>query len=342
MFDRPPVSDDRLLEATRAAYGVTSFAPEPSAGQDAAAWSYHARLESGDEAFVKVSGRFDEGRLTACRWLFENGLEEVVAPIRTRSGALSVRVGDVEIVAYPLVDGRPAAEAGLTADQWVAYGHVLARLHAASLPAAVAARLPRESFLPVSLDALERARAAVAAVGRDLPDDGVAREVRALWRRHLREIDLVAAKTRDLGALLRQRLSDDADAETLYVACHGDVHTYNVLVAGDGRLRVVDWDELLIAPPERDLMFIVGSPIGLPRGEREIALFTRGYGGMPIVPARLAYYHAEWAVQDVAGYTERALSRTLGADSRASALSILHGLFDAGGEVEIARTAPSE
>jgi hypothetical protein len=31
-----------------------------------------------------------------------------------------------------------------------------------------------------------------------------------------------------------------------------------------------------MAPPERDLMFVLGSPIGLAPGEREAALFLRG------------------------------------------------------------------
>jgi spectinomycin phosphotransferase len=47
------------------------------------------------------------------------------------------------------------------------------------------------------------------------------------------------------------------------VLCHADLHTWNVLVDGDGRLWLVDWDEAILAPRERDLMFLVGGIVDL-------------------------------------------------------------------------------
>jgi spectinomycin phosphotransferase len=85
-------------------------------------------------------------------------------------------------------------------------------------------------------------------------------------------------------------------------------------------------------------MFVLGSPIGLAPGEREARLFLDGYGAVDVDPVRLAYYHAEWALQDVVGYAERVLSSDVGPESRAVALRIFLGLFDPNGEVEIALT----
>ncbi len=41
------------------------------------------------------------------------------------------------------------------------------------------------------------------------------------------------------------------------VITHGEPHTANVIVAADG-YRLVDWDTVLLAPPERDLCMVGG------------------------------------------------------------------------------------
>ncbi len=40
--------------------------------------------------------------------------------------------------------------------------------------------------------------------------------------------------------------------------CHSDIHGGNVLIAENDALYIVDWDEPIMAPKERDLMFIGG------------------------------------------------------------------------------------
>ena len=42
------------------------------------------------------------------------------------------------------------------------------------------------------------------------------------------------------------------------VLCHADLHAWNVLLDTDRQLWLVDWDETILAPKERDLMFVVG------------------------------------------------------------------------------------
>jgi spectinomycin phosphotransferase len=118
------------------------------------------------------------------------------------------------------------------------------------------------------------------------------------------------------------------------------VHTHNVVVDPSGSLHVVDWNELSMAPPERDLMFVLGSPIGLAPGEREAGLFLRGYGPIEVDPVRLAYYHADWAIQDLVGYAERVLVTDFGPASREEALRIFTSIFDPGGEIDVALGDP--
>jgi Ser/Thr protein kinase RdoA (MazF antagonist) len=63
------------------------------------------------------------------------------------------------------------------------------------------------------------------------------------------------------------------------VLCHTDLHTWNVLVDAGRRPWIVDWDEAVLAPPERDLMFVVGGGIGHGLvGPGDTDAFFQGYG----------------------------------------------------------------
>lgn len=165
-------------------------------------------------------------------------------------------------------------------------------------------------------------------------DRDPAAELATVWRTHEREIRAIADRTSDLGERLRARHAVPAGRG--FVPCHGDIHTYNILVDAGGALRVVDWDEIVMAPRERDLMFVLGSPIGLRRGEREIALFREGYGPIDVDPERLAYYHADWALQDLVSYAREVLETSASLESRIAALRIFTSLFDPGDEVDVA------
>ena len=41
-----------------------------------------------------------------------------------------------------------------------------------------------------------------------------------------------------------------------YILCHADIHGWNLMIDKEGALYIVDWDTLIFAPKERDLMFI--------------------------------------------------------------------------------------
>jgi spectinomycin phosphotransferase len=326
VFDRPALSDSSIAEAIRTAYGTpVRSVVYLGLGHDQNGWTFRADLESGDALFLKVRHKTDAARLAACRFLFESGIDAIVAPRATVSGELSTQVEHMRVIAYPFVDARPAVEVGLTDEQWIAYGALVGDIHGTSLPPEIESVLPHETFRPSTI-------AGIAQVDSRL--EGADPEFVEFWREHRREIQTIVERTQVLAALLRATLV--ADGATDFVPCHGDIHTHNVLVDASGELRVVDWDETLMAPRERDLMFLFGSPIGLPRGEHETALLSAGYGPMDVNPDRLAYYHAEWAVQDIAAYADETLSEVAGPESRAAAFAIFRSIFDPDGEAQVA------
>jgi len=82
------------------------------------------------------------------------------------------------------------------------------------------------------------------------------------------------------------------------VLCHADLHAGNVLVGPGASVFLIDWDEMVLAPRERDLMFI-GAGIGGRWGREQPPGFGEGYGPVAVDPLRVAYYRHWRILQDL-------------------------------------------
>ena len=329
---RPALEPGAIAEVLEDAYGISSVAfGADTSGHDAVTRAW--RVTTAAEAF-SVKARPADARLDlagrAARYLRDAGLTEVVAPVPALDGSLSVRAGEASIAVFPFVDGRRGMEVGLGDAQWERLGRFARDLHGITLPVDFDEQIPRESFRIREVEAFERVDRAVASSPDAAPE---ARHVVETWRRHRDVIAEVVERTAALGA----------EAEALgrpHVICHADLHTGNVLVGAAGELWVIDWDEVVAAPRERDLMFVIG---GISRelvSDDATASFLRGYGGTIIDPVVLSYYRHAWATQDVVGYAEQVLLEpSRSEEDRAEAARILETLFRPGEIVDIARSS---
>jgi spectinomycin phosphotransferase len=323
LFDRPVLDDPRIASALRERFRFEATDVRfLSLGHDAGAWTFRATSDFGEAWFVKLRRTVDPARLAVARFLSEHGLEEIVAPIRASTGELAVDVDGLAMIGYPFVEAREAAVVGLTDAQWIAYGAFVGQLHASHLPVELAAALPHETFTSRSANEIDPLTAATRMLGRANP---LERDVSQIWTLQRRVIDELVRRTISLGSELRDRAGISPSNDL--VVCHADIHTHNVLVDAAGGLRVIDWDEVMIAPRERDLMFLIDSPIGLAPADRETRLIFKGYGPVEVDRLALAYYRAEWAVQDIVGYTAQALDREASPESRTYAVEILRRQF---------------
>jgi spectinomycin phosphotransferase len=142
-------------------------------------------------------------------------------------------------------------------------------------------------------------------------------------------LDLVAQAER-----LAQRLQAQAPP---FIVCHSDIHAGNLLLTPAGKLYIVDWDEPILAPKERDLMYIGGGLLasGLSPQEEE-ARFYPSYGHPQIDAAALAYYRYERIIQDIAAYGEQLLLSDEGDEDRAQSLYYFKSNFLPNSTIEIA------
>jgi spectinomycin phosphotransferase len=326
MREKPSLADDALVACLRDEFGLpaTAVAFLPI-GADPGTAVYRVVADDGTAYFLKLRrGAFDEVTVAIPRLLADQGVAAAIAPVRTADGRLRAELGDFAVILSPYVEGLDGLRTELSDEQWRALGEALRAIHSTAVPAALAERIPPESYGPHWRDAVRAFQAQAEDARFDEPAAARAAEL------------LRAERARITGLVERaERLADvAARGAPRPVLCHGDIHGGNVLVGADGRLRVVDWDTVALAPRERDLE-LVGAGIGGGwSSARERPAFARGYGPVELDPDVLAYYRYERIVEDVAVSCQQLLGTTEGGENRAQELELLLRLFKPGELVE--------
>ena len=327
MLEPPDIALDDLIERARTRFAIpvnaVTFLP---IGNDDAAWAF--RLSGGEGTwFLKVLARsVDAASLEVPRHLAEHGIGHLLAPIPTATGDSFDEGEPHNLILYPFIDGESGGDIGLTTAQQTELGRVVRRIHEFPAPADLARSMRRERFVPPGVEASRRVGSAVRSGSFD---DRFPRSMAAFWLGHRREIDHIVERAEALGVEARTRAWDP-------VICHADIHAWNVLVERSGEFVVVDWDETLLAPRERDLMFVDGGVGGLQNDGRA---FFAGYGPVEVDPVVMAYYRFDWVVQELASYGDRVLTSGVGDATKAEAVDLLVSLFDPGNVVDAAHRA---
>jgi spectinomycin phosphotransferase len=329
MLDKPRLEDDKILACLKTSYGVAAstieFLPR---GYDSYAGVYRVQEQAnGQFYFLKVKGdAVDELSVRLPRCLNEQGIEQVVAPLPTITQELWGKIDHFTLLLYPFIEGDSGYEVGLSDSQWIEFGAVVKRLHTTRLPPELLDRMPRETFIPHP-KWMATLRQLQAAVDHRVYDNPFEKQLAAYWNDHRREIATIVDRAVQLGCMLQGKPLD-------FVLCHADIHTANLLLDAQGKLFIVDWDQPVLAPEERDLMYVtVGDFV---TDEREEALFFQGYGKTDVDPLTMAYYRYEHVMEDLAAFAERVFSVDASDETKQDSLAWFVAQFRPGGGVEAA------
>jgi spectinomycin phosphotransferase len=234
-----------------------------------------------DSAFDGLRRAFD----TALA-LRAGGLEFVVAPAPTSRGETARRLGARFAVAvFPFVEGssRPFGE-HLPPAEGVELVDVLVRLHRATPSHSSIAR-------PATLRLSERRdlEQALQTLDEEWSGGPFSEPARAL----------VAGRAGGIRRLLEtfDSLAGQVAAHAKWVVTHGEPHPGNLIKTG-GRLRLVDWDTVALAPPERDLWMLDGGA-----GD-ELARYAAG-SGRQVDDAAIRLYRVRWQLDDISIFVKR-------------------------------------
>ena len=258
------------------------------------------------------------------RFLNDNGIEQVVAPLPVGTRKLVAEMDEFALILYPLISGQEAMEVGMSDMQWTEFGSILKRIHITELPAELTHYVSRETFIPKWSNP---ARELHKCINTQNFDEPYQKQLAAFWKENNESIHTLIDRTERIGQDLQR-----TDLE--FVLCHADIHTANILLAPDQRMFIVDWDDTLLAPKERDLMFVLGEGTTQTREEQ---FFLDGYGNVTINQLALAYYRYEWCVQEIGDFGNRVfLTDKIGETTRQDALEGFMKLFSPGDVIEAA------
>src|SRR5713226_7285727 len=211
---------------------------------------------------------------------------------------------------YPHFDGKSGSEVALSPEQWITLGETLRAVHTVILPEDLRRRVTRESYSPQNRTVLKKLD---TQVEHRLFDDLLAARFAAFWTSKRGEIQAVVDRAEQLAQDMRNRTAD-------LVTCHSDLHAGNVLLGTDHTLAIVDWDSPILAPKERDLMFVGGGVGGIWTNASETEWFYTGYGPTRIDPIAIAYYRYERIVADLVAYGEKIFEAQGSEEDRAESL----------------------
>lgn len=328
MLEKPDIEDTRIIACLHDAYGLhieqLTFLP---LGADVNTAVYRA-INPDASYFVKLrSGAFDDVSLIVPKLLHDQRARFIIAPLPARSQKLWAALDDFKVAVFPFVEGRSGYEFALLDSHWVDFGQALRMLHTTQFPPAVRDRIPQEQYSDQWRTMVREFQRMAEGTGFV---DGVAAELAAFMRSKKAVIGQLVRRAEALASVLQAQ-------DNPFVVCHADIHAGNILIDADNRLYLVDWDTLILAPKERDLMFAGGGLFLDHRApEEEERLFYAGYGQTQVNDTALAYYRYERIVQDIAEFGQQLLLTAAGGEDRQNSLGYFLGQFNPGSVIDMA------
>jgi spectinomycin phosphotransferase len=337
MREQPKISEERLRACLQDHYGLypvtLEFLP---LGLDYHAGVYRVVSEQGTPYLLKVkSGSLYEPGCLVPAHLRNQGITSIVAPFPTKNNALWARAEDWTVIVYPFLAGE-TSWTGMTDEQWKEVGTIFQQVHQAMLPPFGFESLRKETFDPTTyvqwIHTFE-ANLAVFEAQQVLGGTGASKHaLYSSWLLHQSTIHTAITYLEILGGVLQERTLP-------YVICHADLHPANLLRDHLGHVFVIDWDEVMLAPKERDFLFIKGSSADSETLPGTPAFF-QGYGVAEIDWTVLTYYRYERVIQDLIACVQEVFFRDdLGEETKADSVQLFQAILAKGGEIDAASQA---
>lgn len=205
-----------------------------------------AKLATARDTPSAAFGRLAVAFRTALALRTQADLSFVVAPIPAADGEVVTRLSDrYSLVVHPYLEGHDAGDDGefTSDDDRCAVADLLVKVHATR----VGHPRPDDFAVPK----LDTVRTMMATTHEQLRTGPYAQPAQALLRAHASDLGTLIGAYQDLARRV-------ADRPERMVITHGEPHASNVIITSEGPV-LVDWDTVLLAPPERDLWHLAGA-----------------------------------------------------------------------------------
>jgi spectinomycin phosphotransferase len=325
MLEKPNIPDEAIIFHLQEEYGLSvtalTFLP---LGADSRTAVY--RVTADRAYFLKLRKNFDKVIVLVPLFLKESGLQEILVPYKTKSGRRWADFDEYRLMLYPFIQGKDGFERDLADQHKRILGSAFRAIHTLRLPMDLKMSIRSETFSP---EWREEMRSFLKQVEGKTFDDPTADRLANFIGTKQIEILRLIERAEQLAFQLQSNPWEQ-------VLCHSDIHGGNILISDIGELYIVDWDDPILAPRERDLMFIGGGIDEIWKSDHDVALFYEGYGAAEINLPALAYYRYERVIEDLVVICEQLLSSNAGGADRERSLGWFTSNFESGQTIEIA------
>ena len=322
------LSDQRIIECLQIYYGIESvtltFLP---LGADMNASVYKAETQEQSSYFIKLKRGYHHDISIAIMELLQNAkIQQIIPPIKTIHSQPTQRIDDFTLIVYPFVEELDGFRCSLTDEQWLILGKTMRQIHEIDVPSSIQHHIRREAY---SSKWREAVRLLYMHIEAEPTGDEIARKLLAFMKENRVAINRLVNRAEQLAKKLHYE-------HPKFVLCHSDIHGGNVLIDKNNNTYIVDWDEPIMAPKERDLMFIGGGVGNVWNKPHEEGLFYKGYGKTEVNKTILAYYRHERIVEDIALFSQDILLTAANRKGKLEMYKHFIGMFEPRGVVGIA------
>lgn len=322
------ISHQKIIHCLKKEYGMeVSMLNLLPLGADMNASVYKADLSDRTSYFVKLKHGHNQAVNHLILELLQNaGIQQIIPPIKTTNGKTTANIEAFTLIVYPFVEGENGFSRDLTDDQWLKLGNNLRHIHEIEVPLSLQQQIRREGYSPKWR---ETVRNLYTLIEVDPIDDEIAFKLSKFMNKNITTIRRLVDRAEQLCQNIQY-------FSPKFVLCHSDIHGGNVLIDNDNNFYIIDWDDPIMAPKERDLMFIGGGVANVWNKPHEEIAFYKGYGQTEINMILLAYYRHERIVEDIALYGQALLISSTAGEDRAVMYQQFIDMFEPQGVIEIA------
>lgn len=279
------------------------------------------------EYFVKLrKEHFSEASILIPEQLHSSNVSHIIPTIKTIKGESWFRFDNHVLIVHPYIEGKNAAENGLSIAQMFELGALLKSLHSLKLPMDIKSKLPIESF---NSGWSEKLLKYLSMISTFEYKDSIQLRLKSFINENNEKITVLINEAEKVSKII-PKTSDN------FVVCHADFHAYNLLVTEKEDFYLIDFDTVILAPKERDMMFIGAKIDALSDNQDAVSSFYEGYGIDLIDKALIRYYRLNRILEDLVVDCELILAPDLNIKDREQSLKFLISNFQPGNTIEAA------
>lgn len=281
------INQEELLHKLNSKYDIGAtdidFVPKGEAS-----WVYIVRKHKNNQWLLKVhkAKNLSSTRFRILHDLYTKaGIENITHPIPNKENSLEFKLKGYPTALFNYIEGKTAIEQPLTEKHYEKLGELLGQIHRAKKVINYAVKedfnVPKEEFLSV-IDYLENSRTASTTQQEAI------NLLKPIQSRLLRQLE----NLKKLEATLQNSPPD-------FVLCHGEPSPGNIMVTPNNKVYLIDWDEPIMAPKEKDLLFFDKTLTPLLRGYAKYSNDRR------INKTAVDFYKHAWNIAEIADWGNR-------------------------------------